>query len=297
MRKNRLYIFIAFGVILIAALALGACAGEAELGTEENPLIWVFVPSGELARVTEGGEVMADLLFDETGLYIDTFVATDNTSAIEAMCSDPPKAHIGSLATFTYIQAEEQGCAEAEMVALRYGSPTYNGQIYVRADSGYTDISELNGVTFCRDHPFSTSSWIIPMVEMAAVGVEVTPFDAGSHDAAVAGVYEGDCDAGASYVDARSRIEEEHPDVMEVVQVIFQTLDIPNDGVQYVPSLSSEIRTQLNDAFLALSATEEGVAAMDIAYQWAGLEAHDDTFYDKFRQLLDAAGIDAADLE
>ena len=297
MRKNRLYIFLALGVLLIGALALGACAREAELGTEENPLIWVFVPSGEVDRVTAGGEAMADLLFDETGLVVDIFVATDNTSAIEAMCSDPPKAHIGSLNTFSYIQAADQGCAEAALVAVRFGSPTYNGQIFVRADSGYNDISELNGVTFCRDDAFSTSSWIIPSIELQAVGVSVTPKDAGSHDASVAGVYEGECDAGASYVDARSRIEEEHPDVMDVVKVIFQTTDIPNDGVQYVPSLSDDLKTQLTDAFLALAATDEGVEAMDTAYQWAGLEAQGDSFYGPFRQLLDAAGVSAADLE
>ncbi|NIS79423.1 MAG: phosphate/phosphite/phosphonate ABC transporter substrate-binding protein [Anaerolineales bacterium] len=297
MRKKRLYIFIALGVLLIAALALGGCARQAELGTEENPLIWVFVPSGEVDRVTAGGESMADLIFKETGLVVDIFVATDNTSAIEAMCSDPPKAHMGSLNTFSYIQAADRGCAEAALVSVRFGSPTYNGQIFVHADSGYNEISELNGLTFCRDDAFSTSSWIIPSIELAAVGVEVTPKDAGSHDAAVAGVYEGECDAGASYVDARSRIEEEHPDVMEVVKVIFQTTDIPNDGVQYVPSLSDELRTQLTDAFLAMAATEEGLEAMDTAYQWAGLEAHGDSFYDPFRQLLDAAGISAADIE
>lgn len=296
MRKNRLYIFIAFAILLIGALALGACAKEAELGTDENPLVWVFVPSGELARVTEGGEAMADLVFDETGLVVKVVVATDNTSAIAAMCADPPEAHIGSLNTFSYILAADDGCAEAGLVATRFGSPTYNGQIYVRADSGYTNIDQLNGVTFCRDHAFSTSSWVIPSIEMAAVGVEVTPFDAGSHDAAVAGVYDGDCEAGASYVDARTRIEEEHPDVMEVIQVIFQTTDIPNDGVQYIPSLSDELKTQLTDALLAIAATDEGVEAMDTAYQWAGLEAHDDTFYDPFRQLLDAAGVSAADL-
>lgn len=297
MRKNRLYIFLAFGALLIGALALGACAGDPDLGTEENPLVWVFVPSGEVDRVTSGGEAMADLIFDETGLYVDIFVATDNTTAIEAMCSDPPKAHIGSLNTFSYIQAADSGCAEAGLVSVRFGSPTYNGQIFVHADSGYSDISELNGTTFCRDDAFSTSSWIIPSIELAAVGVEVTPKDAGSHDASVAGVYEGECDAGASYVDARGRIEEEHPDVMEVVQVIFQTTDIPNDGVQYVPSLDAEIKTQLTDAFLALAATDAGLEAMDTAYQWAGLEAHGDTFYDPFRQLLDAAGVSAADLE
>jgi phosphonate transport system substrate-binding protein len=296
MRKKSLYIFLAFGALLIGALALGACAGEADLGTEENPLVWVFVPSGEVDRVTAGGEAMADLLFDETGLVVKVEVATDNTSAIAAMCADPPEAHIGSLNTFSYILAADDGCAEAALVATRFGSPTYNGQIYVRADSGYMDISELNGVTFCRDHAFSTSSWVIPSIEMAAVGVEVTPFDAGSHDAAVAGVYDGDCEAGASYVDARTRIEEEHPDVMEVVQVIFQTTDIPNDGVQYIPSLADDLKTQLTDAFLAIAATDEGVEALDTAYQWAGLEAHDDTFYDPFRQLLDAAGVSASDL-
>ena len=39
-------------------------------------------------------------------------------------------------------------------------------------------------------------------------------------------------------------------------------------------------------------ATEEGVEAMDSAYEWAGVEVHGDEFYDPFRQLLDAAGVD-----
>ena len=297
MHKKRFLIPAILSVLLFGAVFLGACAKEAELGTEENPIIWVFVPSGEMDRVAAGGEAMADLLFEETGLVFETFVATSNASAIEAMCADPPKAHMGSLATFSYIQAADQGCAEAELVCTRYGSPTYNGQIFVRADSGYSDISELDGVTFCRDDSLSTSSWIVPSIELAAVGVEVVPMDSGSHDAAVAGVYTGDCVAGASYVDARSRIEEEYPDVMDVVKVIFQTGDVPNDGVQFVPGFSEELKTQIVDAFLAIAETEEGVAAMDIAYQWQGLEAHDDTFYDPFRQLLDAAGISAADLE
>lgn len=296
MRKNRLYIFIAFGIFLIGALTLGACAKEAELGTEENPLVWVLVPSGEVARVTAGGEAMADLIADETGLFIDIFVATDNTAAIEAMCADPPRAHIGALNTFSYVVASDRGCSEARLVSIRFGSSTYNGQIYVRADSGYNDISELDGVTFCRDHPFSTSSWVIPNLELLGVGVTVNPRDAGSHDAAVTGVYEGDCEAGASYVDARGTIEEEYPDVMEVIKVIFQTGDIPNDGVQFVPSLSEELKTQVIEGILSLMDSDEGLAALDEAYSWAALEEQDDSFYDKFRQILDAAGVSAEDL-
>jgi len=287
---------------LLAAGLLTSCAPKApELGTEENPIIWAFVPSGEMERVAAGAESVADLLHEETGLYFETTVATEYAGVIEAMCSDPPEAHMGSLATFAYVLAADRGCAEAELVSVRYGSPTYNGQIIVRADSGITSIADLAGKTFCRPDPLSTSGWIIPMLTMRGEGIvpetglaEIV--DAGSHDAVAAAVYNGDCDAGATYVDARTRIEEDYPDVMEVVAVIAFTEDIPNDGVQYVPSLSRELRDQINAALLKIAGTEEGVEALTTAYQWAGLEKHDDSFYDPFRQVLQASGLSIEEL-
>lgn len=265
-----------------------------ELGTEENPLIWAFVPSGEMERVSAGAESVADLLFEETGLVIDTFVATEYAGVIEAMCSDPPKAHIASLATFAYLLASSRGCAAAEMVSVRYGSPTYNGQIFVLADSGIEDISELSDATFCRNDELSTSSWIVPSIELAAAGVDLTTLsiiDTGAHENNVIGVYRGDCVAGASYVDARTRVEEEFPDVMDVIKIIFVTGDVPNDGVQYNPSVPSEMRDKINAGLLALLETEEGQEALTTAYQWDALQVIDDTFYDAFRQILDAAGM------
>jgi phosphonate transport system substrate-binding protein len=153
-------------LLLLGAMLVGACAREPELGTEENPLIWAFVPSGEMERVSAGAESVADLIFEETGLYIDTFVATEYAGVIEAMCSDPPKAHIGSLATFAYILAADRGCAEAELVSVRFGSPSYNGQIYTRADSGLNSLADLKGITFCRPDALSTSGWIIPSIDL-----------------------------------------------------------------------------------------------------------------------------------
>ena len=66
------------------------------------------------------------------------------------------------LATFSYVLAADKGCTEAELVSVRFGSPTYNGQIIVRADSGLNSIADLKGKAFCRADPLSTSSWIIP---------------------------------------------------------------------------------------------------------------------------------------
>lgn len=298
--KKYLLTLIAF--LAIVPLALAACGGEAELGTEENPLIWVLVPSGESETVLVGFDEVASLVFDETGLVIEPFVATEYAGAIEALCSDPPKAHMASLATFAYMLASDRGCAEAEIVSVRFGSPSYNGQIFTRADSGISSLADLAGKTFCRPDPLSTSGWIIPSLELRGAGVNpdsdlAEVVDAGSHDASVSGVYNGDCDAGSSFVDARSTIEEDNPDVMDVLQVIFVSGDIPNDGVQYVPSLPRETRDQINEALLAIAETEEGVEALDTAYEWTALELHDDSFYDQFRQILDAAGVSPEDLQ
>lgn len=295
--KRLIFLF----AILIAVFLLSAC-GSADLGTEENPIIWAVVPSGETERVVTGFEQVAGMIYDETGLVIEPFVATEYAGVVEAMCSDPPKAHMSSLATFSYILAAEKGCAEAALVSVRYGSAVYNGQIFVRADSGINSIADLAGKTFCRPDPLSTSGWIIPSITLKAAGVDpdtdlAQVVDAGSHDASVAGVYNGDCDAGSSFVDARSNIEEEYPDVMDVIKVLEVSADIPNDGVQFVTGFDPELKTKIVDALLAIADTEAGVEALDIAYQWTALEKHDDSFYDPFRQVLDAAGVSPEEFE
>jgi phosphonate transport system substrate-binding protein len=275
---------------------------EPEWGTEDNPINWVFVPSGETERVSAGAQSVADLIFDATGLVINTFVATDYTAAIEALCADPAQAQMGSLATFALITAADRGCIDPELVALRRGSTTYNGQIIynVNTDIVAGDYSTLAGKTFCATDETSTSGWIIPGIMLKANGIDpetdTTVTFAGSHDGAAAGVYTGDCDFGATFVDARTTIEETYPDVMDVVGVFEISIPIPNDGVQYAVDFPQDLRDQINDALLAIAGTEEGAAALDTAYQWTGVELHDNTFYDPFRQLLDAAGVSPADL-
>jgi len=208
---------------------------------------------------------------------------------------------MSSLATFAYVMAADRGCAEAALLSVRYGSPTYNGQFLVRADSGLAELSDLGGKTFCCPDPLSTSGWVTPSIMLKGAGVDPDTglaeiVDAGSHDAVAAAVYDGTCDVGATYVDARTRIEEDYPDVMEQTVVIALEPDIPNDGVQFQSSLPQELRDKIVAGLLAIAATEEGVEALDTAYQWEELIEADDSYYDAFRQILQAAGVSAEDL-
>ncbi len=285
---------------VVAVSLLSAC-GPGGLGTEKNPIVWVFVPSGETERVTAGAESVVALLEAETGLFFDVKVATEYAGAIEAMCADPAEAHMSSLATFAYVMAADRGCTEVAMLSVRYGSPTYNGQILVHTDSGITDLSDLAGKTFCRPDPLSASGWVVPSIMIKGAGVDpdtglAEVVDAGSHDAVAAAVYDGTCDAGATYVDARTRIEEDYPDVMEQTVVIAIEPDIPNDGVQFQSAMPQELRDRVVAGLLAIATTEEGVEALGTAYQWEELIEADDLFYDPFRQILQAAGVSAEDL-
>ena len=300
MKMKRMLLLSLAAMLLITGLLI-SCKKAPELGTEENPIIWSFVPSGEMERVASGAQAVADMLHDETGYFFSTNVATEYAGVIEAMASDPPEAHMASLATFAYILAADRGVAEAALVSVRYGSPTYNGQLIAGVDSGINKVADLKGKTFARPDPLSTSGWIIPMLTMRGAGVDPDNdlkeiVDAGSHDAAVAAVYNGDVDAGACYVDARTRIEKDYPDVMEKVVVIGVTADIPNDGVQFIPSLDAEMRGKIVKALLDIVATDEGKEALNQGYQWTDLAEHDDTFYDIFRQVLQASGLSIDEL-
>jgi phosphonate transport system substrate-binding protein len=84
---------------------------------------------------------------------------------------------------------------------------------------------------------------------------------------------------------------------MDEIRIIQLSADIPNDGVQFNPALSEEMQTEITNALLEISQTEEGQEALDVAYQWGGLERLGDDYYDQFRQVLDSAGVSAADFQ
>jgi phosphonate transport system substrate-binding protein len=120
--------------------------------------------------------------------------------------------------------------------------------------------------------------------------------EAGSHNNVITQVYNGDCDAGATFVDARSSVEEDLPDVNEKVVVLATTSDIPNDSVAFIAEFPEETRQQIVTALLAIAASEEGQAALNTLYSIDNLQAADDSFYDAFRADLSRAGIDIEEL-
>jgi phosphonate transport system substrate-binding protein len=302
---NRMRWPMALALTLVMGLSVAACQPAAEepavtgdLGTEANPIVMSFVPSGETEEITAGSDEIRDLLEAETGLQFDTNIATSYAAVIEALGAD--NAHVAWLPTLSYILANEKFGVTPILVVGRYGSTSYASQIITRADSGITTLADLKGKSFCRPDALSTSGWVVPSVLLAAEGVQEADLsnvvDAGGHDGVVKAVYNGDCDAGATFVDARKDVEDELADVSTQIVVIGTSADIPNDNVSVTASLPPEIVEQIRTGLTALLASEAGAAALATVYGVETLEPADDTFYDGFRVTLDKAGVDVSGL-
>lgn len=296
--RNRRSVLL-FGVMALLVLALAACGGSAKLGTEKNPIVMSFVPSGDTQNIIASGDTLAKMVSEKTGLVVKSNVGTDFSAVREAMCAG--KAQIGWLNTFNYVLANEQCGVDAGMVTSRFGSSSYAGQIIVRADSGITTIEDLKGKVMCWVDPASTSGYIIPRIMLAANGLDPDKdfsqtVEAGSHNNVVTQVYNGDCDAGATFSDARTGIEKEFPDVLEKVVVLATTTDIPNDSVSFVKDFPADMRDKIVNALLDISASEEGKDALNTLYNIESLVKADDTFYDQFRADLSRAGINVEEL-
>ncbi|MDQ4075213.1 MAG: phosphate/phosphite/phosphonate ABC transporter substrate-binding protein [Chloroflexota bacterium] len=270
---------------------------EGTLGTAENPVVMSFVPSGETQEILASGEEIATMIEERTGLEVEANVATSYAAVVEAMCAG--NADVGWLNTFSYILANERCGVDVSLATVRFGEPFYTGQIVANADAGIETLEDIAGNTICWVDPLSTSGYIIPRVMVAAAGVDPDQLEsqfAGSHPNVITAVYGGDCAAGATYVDARTAVEEEFPDVMEQVIIVAESPPIPNDTVAFSPDVPEDVRESVVSALLEVAETEEGVAALESVYEIEGFQEVDDSFYDEFRTELDASGISIEEL-
>lgn len=289
------------------------------LGSTERPIIMAIAPSATTDELIASGDTIAALLSAETGLTIKAVVPTNYKAMIEAMCSG--NGQIGWLPPFAYLVAHqtmvkdasgaEVPCADVTVITLRNGLDHYATQFVARADAGFSiaeagsdpkaALAQFDGKKPCWTDPFSASGYVIPASLVADAGAKTrTAAFVQGHPTVVRAIYAGGiCDFGATFVDARtnSAIQTDLPDVNDKVVVVYQTDNIiPNDTVGFAYDMPADLRETLNAALLKVSQTEDGAAAMRALYSIDGLQAVDDTFFDEFRVLLAASGIDIATL-
>jgi phosphonate transport system substrate-binding protein len=126
------------------------------------------------------------------------------------------------------------------------------------------------GTTMSFVEQTSASGYIFPATVLIAEGLnpesDIEPLFAGSHDASVIAVCEGDAEVGVSFDDART-VATTECDVANEVVVFAYGPEIPNDGIAVAGDLPDDLKQQIADALMAYAETEEGAEVLDSIYQ------------------------------
>jgi phosphonate transport system substrate-binding protein len=304
MRVRGLKIGLLFVASLVLLTACGGGGGQDEgagAAEELDGLTLGLVPSQEAGNLAETAQPLADILSEELGVPVEAQVTTNYIGLVEAMGNE--QVDIGFLNSFGYVLAKDRyPDIEPLFKAVRFGSATYRGQFAVSAESGIGSLEELEGRDIAFVDPASTSGFLFPTNELIQQGLLEEggqPEDffgeviyAGGHDNALIALYNGEVDAAVSYEDARADIEEEYPDVMERIEVIEYTDEIPNDTVSVRGGLSEETVQEIEDALLAANESEEGREVLSDIYSWDDMEPAADSDYDIIRETARSLNLD-----
>ena len=268
-------------ILLLLGVVLPLPSQAQSLGSAQNPLRMMFVPSGDAQVILKGGTEIAELLQKVTGLHFKTSVATSYAAVIEAMGAE--KVDIGWLATFSYVLAHDKYGVELLLVVQRFGSPFYRGQIMVRADSGIKDLAGLMGKRFAFVDPASTSGHLYPKTLLLAQGFDPEQFFkkivfVGSHNAVVLSIYKGEVDGGAAYDGSRAAVAKMFPDVFDKINVIAYTKEIPNDTVSVRKGLSEDLKMRIRDGLKKVSKSPQGSKVLKKLYGISGFTDLDGLF-------------------
>jgi phosphate/phosphite/phosphonate ABC transporter binding protein len=182
---------------------IGAGAYETpDLGTEENPINVLFVPSVDVDFMIESGDLIAQALNEATGLYFEVSIPTSYAATIEEMCASPDNT-IGFIPAMGYALANQLCGVEPGLASVRYGWNVYWTAFYVARDSEFETLEDLDGLTWAYPDAGSTSGYLYPSAIYDDLGITFgETVEAGGHPQAVKAVCNGEADVATAYFSA-----------------------------------------------------------------------------------------------
>lgn len=229
-----------------------------------------------------GGENEADrlgrygaygkLLEDTFGVPVRLFNAADYAGVGQAFAAK--QIELATMAPVAYagVWMDTNGGIEPILVTQEAdGSTSYVAAMYVRADSGITDIQGLRGKAMGWADPNSASGYVIPRAELRAIGIDPEPGKffaragfAGGHEQAVVAVLQKQYDAGVTWVSGlgdpaqgftrgvlRSMVEKNMLD-MKDLRIIWTSRPIQNGPIAVRSDLPAAFKQDMIDFHMAL---------------------------------------------
>lgn len=286
MMKRRSFIVGAATVPLIMSGAF------AQTGDE---LVLAFIPQENPEKLIGDIAVISEWLSGEIGVPVRGFVTSDHAAAVEALRNGD--ADISFMGALPYVLANEHVGAQIILQEVYRGAPSYTSRIYVRRDSGLTDLADLKGRTIAFADPISESGYLYPLDEFARGGLlergadPGTFFDrllfAGGYQQAIQAVASGLVDAAGASQYSELLLS---PEQQQEVIWISETPSLPSHGVIARKGLDADVQARFVAAMLKLNEPEHQ-ELLQYVYSPDGYIAADPAAYEPVRDLARAYGL------
>lgn len=194
--------FTAAAMALVALTS--ANAAWAQGWQEDYPeIVFAVIPAENASTTTNRYTPMAEYLSEELGVEVTLRIANDYAAVIEGQRAGNIQMAMYGPASFA--RSIMTGVEVEPLVIPRHGNNAtgYYSVIYVRADSPYQSLADLEGKSLALVDPNSTSGNNAPRYFLNREGYDVETFFgrnfyAGSHENAVLALAQGTADAAAN---------------------------------------------------------------------------------------------------
>ena len=255
-----------------AIVASVTTMGVAQAADCKNPDVIRFsmIPTEETTQELSLYQPLVNQIKVATGKNVEFFLPTSYASVVEAMLGG--FVDLGMHGPYSYVIAQEKD-PELKVITtyakhkgqFQEEGPGYKAVLVARADSGYKTVEDIKGSVIGLTDPASTSGNLLPRVSFTKViGAELEDYFSrvvytGGHDLSAVAVFEGQVDAAFVATHRLDNVLERGIAAMDDYVVLWSSPVIPQDPFVVNGRLCPEIIEQIQNAFLSLGDSEDGL--------------------------------------
>jgi phosphonate transport system substrate-binding protein len=257
-RIARTVFFIAI-LMLVPLLAFPQAA--------QQKLLIGLIPEMNVFKQKERFLLLGDYLSKKTGVEIKFTILSRYGNILDRFTSENMDgAFFGSFTGALAI--EKLGVIPLARPVNLDGTSSYRGYLFARRDSKIRDVNGMKGKRMAFVEKATTAGYLFPLAYLKEQGIKDTDhffsssYFAGSHDAAIHAVLEGQADVGAAKHSIYDRVKADDSRVARDLIILAESPWVPSNGLCVRKGLDEGLKQKLKQALLGLDKDPEGAAVL-----------------------------------
>ncbi len=262
----------------------------------QQMLLIGLIPEMNVFKQKERFRLLGDYLSKNTGVKVKFTILSRYGNIIDRFTSENMDGVF--FGSFTGALAiEKLGVVPLARPVNLDGTASYRGYLFVRKDSKIRDVRGMKGRKMVFVEKATTAGYLFPLAYLNERGIKdmdhffSSTYFAGSHDAAIYAVLEGQADIGAAKHSIYDRMKADDSRVARDLVIIAESPWVPSNGLCVRKGLDEGLKRKLKQALLGLDKDPEGAAVLQQfgALRFIGTNVSD---YQPVYDMAKKAGID-----